>query len=133
MGADKILVLNKGTLVEMGTHDELLKIENGLYHFLWTRQERITHLKQELEAVSDLEIDEEEIEIHQSQPHDSGVNWTTNIPIKTISPDTKEKLSEFFPSQHRYRTFDNSPDAADQSNNSTSETNDNKDNTTDDA
>ncbi|MEQ9262632.1 MAG: ABC transporter transmembrane domain-containing protein [Owenweeksia sp.] len=32
--ADKIVVLDKGTVVESGTHDQLLQIEDGLYHSL---------------------------------------------------------------------------------------------------
>jgi ABC-type multidrug transport system fused ATPase/permease subunit len=32
--ADKILVLEKGTVVESGTHDELIANEQGLYHGL---------------------------------------------------------------------------------------------------
>jgi len=32
--ADKIIVLDKGQIVESGTHEELLKIENGVYHNL---------------------------------------------------------------------------------------------------
>lgn len=37
MHADTIYVLEKGKLVEQGTHDELLK-ENGLYQALWRQQ-----------------------------------------------------------------------------------------------
>ena len=37
-GADKIVVLESGSLAEQGTHDELLK-ENGLYKKLWTIQQ----------------------------------------------------------------------------------------------
>ncbi|RZJ34243.1 MAG: ATP-binding cassette domain-containing protein [Flavobacterium sp.] len=36
--ADKILVLDKGTIVEQGTHKELLSLENGLYRNLSTLQ-----------------------------------------------------------------------------------------------
>ena len=36
--ADKILVLNKGILVEQGTHEELLRI-NGRYATLFKQQE----------------------------------------------------------------------------------------------
>lgn len=32
--ADKIIVLDKGRIVETGTHEELLEIENGVYHNL---------------------------------------------------------------------------------------------------
>ena len=41
--ADKIAVIDKGQVVEMGTHDELLS-KAGLYHQLWTKQ---TGLKRE--------------------------------------------------------------------------------------
>lgn len=37
MHADRIYVLEKGKLVETGTHDELLA-ENGLYHAMWRQQ-----------------------------------------------------------------------------------------------
>jgi ABC-type transport system involved in Fe-S cluster assembly fused permease/ATPase subunit len=37
VGADKILVMHDGTIVEQGTHDELLK-EGGKYKELWTQQ-----------------------------------------------------------------------------------------------
>lgn len=37
MHADKIFVLEKGNLVEEGTHDELVK-KDGLYHALWRQQ-----------------------------------------------------------------------------------------------
>lgn len=36
--ADKIAVINEGHLVEMGSHDELIKIENGQYKFLYEMQ-----------------------------------------------------------------------------------------------
>jgi len=36
--ADKILVINDGKLVEEGTHDELLGIENGQYKYLYEMQ-----------------------------------------------------------------------------------------------
>lgn len=36
--ADKIVVINEGKIVEAGTHDELLKIENGSYRNLYNMQ-----------------------------------------------------------------------------------------------
>ena len=36
--ADKIIVVNKGHIVEQGTHDELLHIENGAYKSLYDAQ-----------------------------------------------------------------------------------------------
>jgi len=36
--ADKIAVINEGDLVEMGTHDELINIENGKYKHLYEMQ-----------------------------------------------------------------------------------------------
>ena len=35
---DKIIVIEKGSIVEEGTHDELLEIEDGFYADLWKRQ-----------------------------------------------------------------------------------------------
>jgi len=40
-GADRILVLNKGRLVESGTHNDLMD-RQGLYHYLYTL--RLTEL-----------------------------------------------------------------------------------------
>lgn len=39
--ADKIIVLEKGSVREEGTHQELVKLENGLYKELWNIQENL--------------------------------------------------------------------------------------------
>ena len=36
--ADKICVIDKGVMVQIGTHDELLRNESGLYYSLWNKQ-----------------------------------------------------------------------------------------------
>ncbi|MFH1626734.1 MAG: hypothetical protein ABH971_01335 [bacterium] len=40
--ADKILVLDKGKIVENGKHEELIKIENGVYRRLYELQIGLT-------------------------------------------------------------------------------------------
>ena len=41
--ADVIAVINQGEIVEMGSHEELLKIENGAYKTLYDMQFRNQH------------------------------------------------------------------------------------------
>ena len=36
--ADKIVVIDKGEVVEIGTHEQLLEKENGIYALLWSKQ-----------------------------------------------------------------------------------------------
>ena len=45
--ADKILVLEKGVLVEEGTHSELMQKE-GLYASLWQQQQKAEEARAEL-------------------------------------------------------------------------------------
>ena len=44
MNADKIFVLQNGSLVEQGKHNELLKIENGVYYNFWRNQTGYSYL-----------------------------------------------------------------------------------------
>ena len=48
MEADKIIVLDKGSIVEMGTHDELLKT-TGIYSELWDIQTNVEYDYKQLE------------------------------------------------------------------------------------
>ncbi len=47
VGADEILVLQAGEIVERGTHDELLK-QDGLYAQMWNRQREATEAEDKL-------------------------------------------------------------------------------------
>jgi len=38
-GADNIIVLDKGTIIEEGTHETLMK-HDGLYNSMWAEQQR---------------------------------------------------------------------------------------------
>ena len=42
MEADKIIVLDKGEIVEMGTHEELLE-KDGIYNELWDIQTNVEY------------------------------------------------------------------------------------------
>ena len=43
--ADRIAVINEGELVELGTHDELMNIENGQYKALYEMQFKKQEIK----------------------------------------------------------------------------------------
>jgi ATP-binding cassette subfamily B (MDR/TAP) protein 1 len=70
--ADKIIVLRQGKLVEQGTHDELLKIEAGVYHGLVHAQEITAEAEEdnddgELKKVKSVESDVSEEQEHSSR------------------------------------------------------------------
>jgi ATP-binding cassette subfamily B protein len=44
VGADKIIVLNDGSVVEEGKHDELM-LANGLYRRMWDEQQKVRKWK----------------------------------------------------------------------------------------
>ncbi|MEQ1805433.1 MAG: type I secretion system permease/ATPase [Burkholderiaceae bacterium] len=41
-GANRIIVMDKGRIVEQGAHEQLLKLTNGLYAHLWSMQSGVT-------------------------------------------------------------------------------------------
>lgn len=53
--ADRIAVVDKGEVVELGTHEELLEIDGGVYAELWNRQ---NGYKQDSSKVLDLDREE---------------------------------------------------------------------------
>ena len=48
--ADKIILLDRGTIVEIGNHDELMKIENGRYRELYEKHSGAGIILDESEA-----------------------------------------------------------------------------------
>ncbi len=49
MEADKIIVIDKGEIVEMGSHDDLLSKQDGIYNELWDIQTNVEYDYQQLE------------------------------------------------------------------------------------
>jgi ATP-binding cassette subfamily B protein len=52
IGADEIIVLDKGVIVERGTHDQLLG-RSGLYASMWNRQREAAEAREKLARVED--------------------------------------------------------------------------------
>ena len=52
VGADEILVLDKGRIVERGTHQQLL-VKNGLYASMWNRQREAEAAREKLAMVEE--------------------------------------------------------------------------------
>jgi len=50
-GADLILVLDKGSVAEQGTHSELLS-KRGLYYHMWMRQQKTSELQADLSRLA---------------------------------------------------------------------------------
>ena len=53
VGADEIIVLDQGEIVERGTHHQLLLVERGLYASMWNRQREAEEAREKLARVAD--------------------------------------------------------------------------------
>ena len=53
VNADQILVLSNGTVVESGTHDELISKKGGKYASMWRKQSRAQKAKEEAQQLRD--------------------------------------------------------------------------------
>jgi ATP-binding cassette subfamily B protein len=52
VGADEIIVLDNGVIVERGTHHELL-LKSGLYASMWNRQREAQEAREKLARVAE--------------------------------------------------------------------------------
>ena len=68
--ADRIIVLDKGKIVEIGNHEELLQIENGYYRNLYEVQFLEEVKYKEWDCVSEISINEVQNQIGKRQ-----LNW----------------------------------------------------------
>lgn len=59
--ADQIIVLQRGQIVEKGRHDELLRIEGGVYRDMWTKQQEGQESVYEEGSSSEETVGEEEV------------------------------------------------------------------------
>jgi ATP-binding cassette subfamily B protein len=60
VGADEIIVLDKGVIVERGTHQQLLA-HSGLYASMWNRQREAQEAREKLARVEEEEGREERV------------------------------------------------------------------------
>ncbi|KAK6457732.1 mitochondrial ABC transporter [Scheffersomyces xylosifermentans] len=65
--ADKIIVLNKGTVQEEGTHYDLLSNKHSLYSQLWNIQENLDLEKQLSDDTEEIDRLERELEVQRSE------------------------------------------------------------------
>ena len=73
--ADLILVMRNGTLVQQGTHEQLLAAEESTYAMMWAQQLRMGDERRGAEE-EDLRLEHSRVELHsdRSGVHGAGVS-----------------------------------------------------------
>lgn len=97
--SDPIIVMKKAKIVEMGKHDELLKIEHGVYKSMWNQQSRIASLIEEIEENND--VIDDEIDMQMSAENEAKLLQRQNS-LQTVN----DKLLPLVSTRTTYNTFD---------------------------
>jgi ATP-binding cassette, subfamily B, heavy metal transporter len=67
INADQIIVLDKGEIVERGTHQALLDMSNGVYAALWRRQREVDEAKEVLKRANEQEGETVRVNFNMAQ------------------------------------------------------------------
>jgi len=88
--SSKIVAFDMGTVVEEGTHEELLEKETGLYRKLWNKQ---TSMRVDAEDDDEEEVEEiKQLDVGDSMdPQSSGLRVLQNIIQDLSHSDPKKK------------------------------------------
>ncbi|KAG7375148.1 ABC transporter B member 10, partial [Phytophthora pseudosyringae] len=86
--ADKIVVLNEGHIVESGTHEELLRIEHGIYQNMYRIQELRTQEEQQEAERREAENDVAGTKLSRTL---SGVSAKTDISVSAVEKNFLDK------------------------------------------
>jgi ATP-binding cassette, subfamily B, heavy metal transporter len=84
IAADEIIVLDKGTIVERGTHQRLLEAR-GLYASMWNRQREAEAARERLALVG-----EGEVATNRNPPQIDAINGTASVVVSPEIVDAAE-------------------------------------------